>query len=122
MVYWEWKKMFLSEKTIGLMGFPQLWQYAVQKVPSYMMDWTANMFVSSLGSWEWGLFRHLLPANLCLTITSVHLPSSDRKDEFFWELSDDGGFSTSSAYEPLIGEGWDDKFEILFGMLMARRG
>ncbi|CAA0812774.1 Unknown protein [Striga hermonthica] len=72
-------------------------------IPEQQHYRTVADFRSETGHWRWESFSHLLPATYLLQVASRPPPQSDGRDLIYWGHSDDGSFTTASAYHSLAG-------------------
>ncbi|CAA0832753.1 Unknown protein [Striga hermonthica] len=77
---------------------------ALSPIPEQQLDWPVSSYVGASGQWRWDLFGHLLPAAVSLRIAAFLPPSREAGlDSRYWGFSENGQFTTKSAYSYLFG-------------------
>ncbi|CAI9094895.1 OLC1v1030725C1 [Oldenlandia corymbosa var. corymbosa] len=70
-------------------------------IPEEHLQLPVANFVSN-GAWDWQAFQHLLPATCLMRLSAIAVPTGGvGDDKMYWGYSDDGGFTTKSAYSKL---------------------
>lgn len=79
-----------------------LFCYALTTIPNEIINNTVADFVDQNGNWNWISFRHLLPNNIILRISSIFPPRQERgEDQLYWAESERGSFTVKSAYHAI---------------------
>lgn len=91
---------FWRDDWVGEMGPLQHLTYA--DIPAAESELSLCEFVDGTGQWQLHRFQHLLPPNLNLQILATRPPlAQDAEDLCYWNLTANGSFSVSSAYQAI---------------------
>lgn len=81
-------------------------------------------YANNDGSWRWSLFQHLLPTDVLRRLSSFTFLEDPQSPPCSWALTDNGKFTTKSAYRVLESLNWDDRKAIwsrVWKLPMAQR-
>ncbi|CAI9102941.1 OLC1v1001337C1 [Oldenlandia corymbosa var. corymbosa] len=85
-----------------LHGAEPLIHTAIGVVPEEQLNWTLDQFTTETVQWNWNVFMHLVPATVLMKVAAI-MPSrvDTGPDVPYWGFSEDGRFTTRSAYRSL---------------------
>ncbi|KAF7833342.1 non-LTR retroelement reverse transcriptase-like [Senna tora] len=96
--------------------------YAFGPLTENELEATVSEYTTNLGGWDWRRLEHLLPDDICLKLSSTVPPNRSRcEDKIACSFSNDGKFSTKSAYLYLAGQ-QDQEEERVWNLIWKWRG